>query len=72
MVFCELFRLIFRLVNDQQTPKVRMFMLDMLCPLILEADFVSTELLAILLTQLLPSSKPLPNRRIAHGLAKVC
>ena len=71
VIFCQLFRLIFRLVNDQQAPRIRMFMLDMLCPLILEADFVSTDLLAILLTQLLPSARPQPNRRVAYGLAKV-
>ena len=69
-VFCQLFRLIFRLISEQQAPKIKMFMLDMLCPLILEADHVSTELLAILLTQLLPSSKPQPNRRVASKLAE--
>ena len=70
-VFCQLFRLIFRLVSDQQQPRIRMFMMDMLCPLILESDFVSTELMSILLTQLLPSVKPLPNQRVAYQLAKV-
>ena len=70
-VFCQLFRLIFRLVSENQQPRIRMFMMDMLCPLILESDFVSTELMSILLTKLLPSGKPAPDQRVAYQLAKV-
>jgi hypothetical protein len=48
---------------------LQMFMVDMMCPLILESDEVSDELVCIVLCQLLPSIKL--NRRVAFSLAKV-
>lgn len=56
-IFCELFALIFKIVNDNHSDKVKNFMLDMLNPLITESDTVSTKLLQIILFQIIDPKK---------------
>lgn len=56
-IFCKLFRLIFSIVNDNHSTKVKNFMLDMMCPLLLEADTISQPLLDIILDQIVEPRK---------------
>lgn len=56
-IFCQLFSLIFKIVNDNHSEKVKNFMLDMLTPLILEADTVSQKLIEIILWQIIEPKK---------------
>ena len=67
-IFCALFSLMFKIVNDEHSGKVKNFMLDVLVPLITEADFVSNELLDIILINAVEPYKT--QRRNAYGLAK--
>lgn len=67
-IFCELFSLMFKIVNDEHSGKVKSFMLDVLCPLITESDIVSNELLDILLIQIVEPQKS--SRKNAYNLAK--
>ncbi|GIY69564.1 sister chromatid cohesion protein PDS5 homolog B-A [Caerostris extrusa] len=76
-IFCKLFKLIFSIVNDNHSAKVKNFMLDMMCPLLLEADVISQPLLDIILGQivepkgirLLISSKKTQNKN-SYNLAR--
>ena len=64
----SLFSLMFKIVNDEHSGKVKNFMMDVLCPLITEADFVSNELLDTILQNVVD---PIKNqRKNAYGLAK--
>lgn len=56
-IFCELFSLIFSIVNENHSEKVKNFMIDMLTPLILESDATSPELMEIMFTQLIEPKK---------------
>lgn len=56
-IFCELFSLIFSIVNENHSEKVKNFMVDMLTPLILESDATSPELMEIIFTQLIEPKK---------------
>jgi len=56
-IFCQLFSLIFKIVNDNHSEKVKNFMLDMLTPLIIEADTVSMKLIEIILWQIIEPKK---------------
>lgn len=56
-IFCELFSLIFNIVNENHSEKVKNFMCDMLTPLISESDSTSPELLEIIFTQLIDPRK---------------
>jgi len=56
-IFCELFSLIFSIVNENHSEKVKNFMVDMLTPLILESDATSPELMEIIFTQLIEPRK---------------
>jgi len=56
-IFCELFALIFSIVNENHSEKVKNFMIDMLTPLILESDATSPELMEIIFTQLIEPKK---------------
>lgn len=67
-IFCALFSLVFKIVNDEHSNKVKSFMLDVLCPLITESDVVSNELLNILLINLVEPNKR--DRKHAYLLAK--
>jgi len=67
-IFCALFSLMFKIVNDEHSGKVKNFMLDVLVPLITEADFVSNELLDIILINAVEPYKT--QRKHAYGLAK--
>lgn len=67
-IFCKLFKLMFNIVNDEHSGKVKSFMLDVLCPLINESDVVSNELLDIILSNVLEPSKT--QRKNAYQLAK--
>ncbi|KAH9373521.1 hypothetical protein HPB48_003473 [Haemaphysalis longicornis] len=67
-IFCQLFALIFSIVNDNHSSKVKNFMLDMMCPLITEADTVSQGLLDILLRQIIEPCKT--HNKNAYNLAK--
>lgn len=57
MIFTKLFHLIFSIVNDNHSTKVKNFMLDMMCPLILEADTISTQMLDIIFDQVVEPRK---------------
>ncbi|KAJ6650026.1 Sister chromatid cohesion protein PDS5 like B-B [Pseudolycoriella hygida] len=67
-IFCNLFSLMFKIVNDEHSGKVKSFMLDVLYPLITEADNVSTELLDIILINIVEPNKS--QRKNAYQLAK--
>ncbi|XP_037506723.1 LOW QUALITY PROTEIN: sister chromatid cohesion protein PDS5 homolog B-like [Rhipicephalus sanguineus] len=67
-IFCQLFSLIFTIVNDNHSNKVKNFMLDMMCPLITEADTVSQGLLDIVLKQIIEPCKT--QNKNAYNLAK--
>ncbi|KAK7097021.1 sister chromatid cohesion protein PDS5 homolog A-like [Littorina saxatilis] len=67
-IFVALFKLMFSIVNDKHSSKVRMFMLDMMTPLICEADSVSQELLDVILMNLVEPKKG--HNKIAYGMAK--
>ncbi|KAF7494831.1 Sister chromatid cohesion protein PDS5 -like protein B [Sarcoptes scabiei] len=56
-IFCELFSLMFKIVNENHSDKVKNFMLDVLKPLIIESDTVSTKLLQIILMQIIDPKK---------------
>ena len=56
-IFCQLFSLMFKIVNDNHSEKVKNFMLDMLTPLIIEADTVSMKLIEIILWQVIEPKK---------------
>ncbi|KAL7294326.1 hypothetical protein TKK_0012336 [Trichogramma kaykai] len=67
-IFCALFSLMFKIVNDEHSGKVKSFMLDVLCPLITESDIVSNELLDIILINVVEPNKT--QRKNAYSLAK--
>lgn len=57
VIFCELFSLIFSIVNENHSEKVKNFMIDVLTPLILESDATSPELMEIIFTHLIDPKK---------------
>ncbi|XP_039299402.1 sister chromatid cohesion protein PDS5 homolog B [Nilaparvata lugens] len=67
-IFCHLFTLMFKIVNDEHSSKVKIFMLDVLCPLITESDVVSNKLLDIILMNIVDPYKS--QRKNAYDLAK--
>ncbi|XP_022921243.1 sister chromatid cohesion protein PDS5 homolog B isoform X2 [Onthophagus taurus] len=67
-IFCALFQLMFKIVNDEHSGRVKSFMLDVLCPLISESDIVSNELLDIILMNIVDPNKT--QRKNAYLLAK--
>lgn len=67
-IFCALYKLMFNIVNDKHSSKVKNFMLDMMCPLITEADSVSQKLLDIILINIVEPYKS--QNRQAYYLAK--
>jgi len=67
-IFCSLFELIFSIVNDEHSAKVKSFMLDVLCPLISECDTVSNELLNIILGNIVEPIKT--SKKNTYQLAK--
>ncbi|XP_065343965.1 sister chromatid cohesion protein PDS5 homolog A [Cloeon dipterum] len=67
-IFCSLFQLMFRIVNDEHSGKVKSFMLDVLCPLITESDSVSNQLLDTILINIVEPNKS--TRKNAYLLAK--
>ncbi|XP_046390975.1 sister chromatid cohesion protein PDS5 homolog A isoform X2 [Ischnura elegans] len=67
-IFCALFSLMFKIVNDEHSGKVKSFMLDVLCPVITESDVVSNELLDIILMNVVEPNKS--QRKNAYLLAK--
>lgn len=57
-VFIALFKLIFKICSiNEPNPKVRSFMLDIMSPLIAEADTVSNELLDVILKHIIEPEK---------------
>ncbi len=67
-IFCALYSLMFKIVNDEHSGKVKTFMLDVLCPLLVEADFISNELLDIILINIVDPYKS--QRKNAASLAR--
>lgn len=67
-IFCALFHLMFKIVNDEHSGRVKSFMLDVLSPLITESDMVSNELLDIVLMNVVEPNKT--QRKNAYLLAK--
>lgn len=66
-IFCSLFGLMFRIVNDEHSAKVKSFMLEILIPLIAESDSISNELLDIILINIVEPSKT--QKKNAYNLA---
>ncbi|KAH8402050.1 hypothetical protein KR009_009482 [Drosophila setifemur] len=56
-IFQELFSTVFKIVNDQHSVKVTNFFLDVLSPLITEADNLSVELLDLILINIVEPNK---------------
>ena len=67
-IFCTLFQLMFKIVNDEHSGKVKSFMLDVLCPLITESDSVSFDLLDLILINIVEPQKT--QKKHAYSLAK--
>jgi len=67
-IFCALYRLMFSIVSEKHSNKVINFMLDMMSPLISEADAVSQELLDIILLNIVEPQKS--RNKYSHTLAK--
>lgn len=67
-IFCSLFSLMFKIINDDHSNKVKSFMLDVLSPLITESDVVSNELLNVILINLVEPNKR--EKKQAYTLAK--
>lgn len=67
-IFCSLFTLMFRIVNDEHSVKVKSFMLDILAPLITESDSISNDLLDILLSNIIEPIKT--QKKNAGALAR--
>lgn len=67
-IFTQLFKLMFSIVNDDHSTKVKSFMLDMMCPLISEADTVSQELLDAILINIIEPRKT--HNKNAYNLAR--
>uniref|UniRef100_A0A182MY81 Uncharacterized protein n=1 Tax=Anopheles dirus TaxID=7168 RepID=A0A182MY81_9DIPT len=67
-VFCTLFSLMFKIVNDEHSPKVKSFMLDVLAPLITESDSVSYDLLDLIYINIVEPLRT--QKRNAYELAK--
>lgn len=67
-IFCNLFTLLFRIVNDEHSAKVKSFMLEILTPLLSESDSISNELLDIILSNIIEPTKT--QRKNAYNLAK--
>lgn len=67
-IFCQLFNLMFSIVNDEHSAKVKNFMLDVMSPLISEADSVSQNLLDIILSYIIEPKKS--QNRNAYNLAR--
>lgn len=67
-IFCALFHLMFKIVNDEHSGRVKSFMLDVLCPLISESDMVSNDLLDIILINIVEPNKS--QHKNAYYLAK--
>lgn len=59
---------LFRIYSDEHSGKVKSFMLDVLCPLITESDNVSTQLLDIVLINIVEPQKS--TKKNAYQLAK--
>ncbi|XP_019881586.2 sister chromatid cohesion protein PDS5 homolog B isoform X1 [Aethina tumida] len=67
-IFCNLFQLMFKIVNDEHSGRVKSFMLDVLCPLITESDMVGNDLLDIILMNIVEPCKS--QKKNAYFLAK--
>ncbi|KAK3099941.1 hypothetical protein FSP39_012194 [Pinctada imbricata] len=67
-IFCSLFQLMFSIISDKHSSKVKNFVLDMLTPLIMEADSVSQELLDIILLNIIEPYKF--QNKMAYQLAR--
>ncbi|XP_062616219.1 sister chromatid cohesion protein PDS5 homolog B-like [Saccostrea cucullata] len=67
-IFCSLFQLMFSIISEKHSTKVRNFILDMMAPLITEADAVSQELLDIILINIIEPYKT--QKRVVYQLAK--
>lgn len=67
-IFCSLFNLIFKIVNDEHSEKVKTFMQEILVPLLSESDSISNELLDIILINIVEPNKT--QRKNAYNLAK--
>lgn len=67
-IFCSLFSLIFKIVNDEHSEKVKSFMQEILVPLLSESDSISNELLDLILINIVEPAKT--QRKNAYQLAK--
>uniref|UniRef100_A0A1B0AGA6 Uncharacterized protein n=1 Tax=Glossina pallidipes TaxID=7398 RepID=A0A1B0AGA6_GLOPL len=56
-IFCQLFSMMFKIINEDHSVKVKNFMIDILSPLITEADNFTTDLLDLLLINIVEPRK---------------
>ena len=66
-IFAALFSLMFKIVNDEHSGKVKNFMIDVLYPLLVEADYISNELLDIILINIVEPYKSQRKKRSKFG-----
>jgi sister chromatid cohesion protein PDS5 len=67
-IFCSIFNLIFKIVNDEHSEKVKTFMRKILVPLLSESDSISNEFLDIILINNVEPNKT--QKKNAYNLAK--
>jgi sister chromatid cohesion protein PDS5 len=67
-IFCSIFNLIFKIVNDEHSEKVKTFMREILVPLLPESDSISNELLDIILINIVEPNKT--QKKNSYNLAK--
>ncbi|KAH8420967.1 hypothetical protein KR222_000167 [Zaprionus bogoriensis] len=67
-IFHELFSTVFKIINNQHSVKVKNFFLDVLSPLITEADNLSVELLDLILINIVEPNKS--TNKYAHELTE--
>uniref|UniRef100_A0A0A1XF21 Sister chromatid cohesion protein PDS5 homolog B-B n=2 Tax=Zeugodacus cucurbitae TaxID=28588 RepID=A0A0A1XF21_ZEUCU len=56
-IFCQLFAMLFKIINDDHSTKVKNFMIDIMSPLITEADNLTTPLLDLILINIVEPQK---------------
>ncbi|XP_012945070.1 sister chromatid cohesion protein PDS5 homolog A-B isoform X1 [Aplysia californica] len=67
-IFVALFKLFFSIINEKHTSKVKTFMLDIMAPLISEADTVSPDLLEAILVNMVEPNKT--QKKMSYAMAK--
>uniref|UniRef100_A0A1I8NDQ3 Uncharacterized protein n=1 Tax=Musca domestica TaxID=7370 RepID=A0A1I8NDQ3_MUSDO len=67
-IFCQLFGMMFKIVNEEHSTKVKNFMIDIMSPLISEADNFTTDILDLILINIVEPRKS--QNKYAYQLAE--